>query len=234
MSFHPTFFGKNLDQALWNAASELQKEPWNIEYRMSTVDGGFVMVEVLNVPLIETAPVIPKPSRREEAAVAEPVRVTAGDVPGVPVDVPFPEAVRTVLTELTTRIGIAGALSVEEQGDVINVDLGPEHVDTLHSQQGRLLDSLQHLVNRMVHQQHGGGPAIRLDAMGQVASRESMLESMAHRLADLAVVAGGAINVETLPAAQRRTIHNALARRNDVRTESDGQGAFRRLIIKPA
>ena len=128
-----------------------------------------------------------------------------------------------------------GALSVGLRAHVGALGQGVvDRAALLHGQQGRLLDSLQHLVNRMIHQQYGGGPAIQLDAMAQVASRERRLENMAHRLADSVVVAGGAINVETLPAAQRRTIHNALARRNDVRTESDGQGAFRRLIIKPA
>ncbi len=236
VSFHPTFYGRNLDQALWEAASKLNQEPGSLEYRATTVDEGFVMVEVLNAPMIEVAPVMPvfAPQGGEAAKKAAPKRRPAGEVPKVSAELPYLQVVREVLREILGRLGLEGSFEVTERDGDVHVQLDEAHAEVLLGQDGRLLDSLRHLVNRMVHQQRQGGAAILMDVQGRLAARETALHAMAQRVADFAVALGGAVAVDTLPSSDRRLIHGALANRHDVRTESVGSGAYRRFVIRSA
>jgi spoIIIJ-associated protein len=72
-----------------------------------------------------------------------------------------------------------------------------------------------------------------VDAEGYRGRREDALTDLAQRLAEKAVKTGRPVPVEPMNPHDRRIIHVALAEHEGVRTESDGEGLFRRVVIFP-
>jgi spoIIIJ-associated protein len=56
---------------------------------------------------------------------------------------------------------------------------------------------------------------------------------LAKRLAEKAVKSGRPVPVEPMSAHDRRIVHMALVDDGRVKTESEGEGLFRRVIIHP-
>ena len=72
-----------------------------------------------------------------------------------------------------------------------------------------------------------------LDVNGEVRARERTLIARAKELAERALREGRRIELEPMPAAERRMIHLALADHPRVRTYSVGQGGNRHVVIEP-
>ena len=98
---------------------------------------------------------------------------------------------------------------------------------------GATLDALQYLINRIVSKKPSDGPGVVVDAEGYRGRREDALTDLAQRLAEKAVKTGRPVPVEPMNPHDRRIIHVALAEHEGVRTESDGEGLFRRVVIFP-
>lgn len=241
MGYHPTFYGTSLDQAVWKAASALGREPSSLEYKADRLPDGRVRLVVVDEPQVEGEAPEPEPLAEPirprggegEGRVPEGKRVAAGPVPEVPSGLPPDELAAAVLTELLKRVGTSATLKTERFEDTVRIELSDCDEELLLGQDARLLDSLQYLVTRIVQHKERGGPAVFLDIRGRREERAKRVGEMAQRLAEKAKAIGGPIAVEAATSADRRLIHNALADRRDVRTESEGAGAFRRLVVHP-
>lgn len=86
---------------------------------------------------------------------------------------------------------------------------------------------------RLFLRRHGGRVALLLDVNGKLKAREMELVSRARELAERALKEGRKIELEPMPAAERRLIHLALADHPGVRTYSVGQGNKRHVVIEP-
>lgn len=240
MAHHPTFYGTSLDQAVWKAATALGREPSSLEYRTDRLADGQVRVVIVDEPegegdAPEPEPLAePIPVRGEGVSGREPEgqRVAAGPVPEVPSGLPADELAVVVLTELLRRIGTTAAMRAERFDDAVRIELSDCDEGLLLGQEARLLDSLQYLVTRIVQHKERGGPSVFLDIQGRREERGRRIGEMAQRLADRVRDSGGAVAIEAATSADRRLIHNALADRRDVHTESEGAGGFRRLIVQ--
>lgn len=241
MSHHPTFYGTSLDQALWKAATALEREPSSLEYRTERLEDGQVKVEVVDEPKRKGTAPDPEPleepirsAEDEKKDVPKEVRIPAGDVPAVP-DGLEPDALAvTVLKELLKRVDTEAKIDCKIVDDTIRIELSDCDEDLLLGRDARVLDSFQYLVTRIVQHKERGGPSVFLDVRGQRENRAKRMTAMALRLADKVHQLGTPIAVEAATNADRRIIHNALSDRKDVRTESEGAGAFRHLVVHPA
>lgn len=238
MSHYPTYYAPNEDGALWKAAEDLGREPRSLRYRLERLDDGQVKLEILDEPEREGDP--PRPEKIERPAAhgpaPKPESKKAGDVPPVPTDGTPGETARAVLAEILGRLGQKADLVFEERVDAIRIEIeGADGADkdALLSGGGRLLDSLQFLLNRIVSQHRTDAPPIILDVEKHVRSREERISEMARRVADKVVELKVPIFIETVRSPERRIIHQTLADRADVTTESDGAGGFRRLAVLP-
>lgn len=239
MGYQPTFYGTSLDVTLWKAATALGREPNSLRYRAEERADGQFKVVVLDAPEIEGEAPAPEPFERpirrdEESQAATERRIPAGAVPQVPEGLPAEELATTVLTELLRRVGTSATLRAERSEDAVRIELKGCDEALLLGRDGRLLDSLQYLVTRIVQHKERGGPSVFLDVEGQREQRAKNVAAMALRLADKVRDVGNAVRIEGATSADRRLIHNALADRRDVRTESEGAGAFRYLVIEPS
>jgi spoIIIJ-associated protein len=124
-------------------------------------------------------------------------------------------------------------VSAFDDGERVILDAhGPES-GLVFGKKGATLDALQYLINRIVSKKPGDGPGVVVDAEGYRGRREDALTDLAQRLAEKAVKTGRPVPVEPMNPHDRRLIHVALAEHEGVRTESDGEGLFRRVVIFP-
>lgn len=104
---------------------------------------------------------------------------------------------------------------------------------------GETLRSLNHLVQKIVEKNlptDGNvtekGPSIFIDVNGYQKKRFENLKNIAHMMAERARYFKSNIEVDPMPAYERRIIHMFLEGAKDVKTESEGYGPNRRVVIK--
>jgi spoIIIJ-associated protein len=109
---------------------------------------------------------------------------------------------------------------------------------------GETLRSLNHLVQKIVeknlpviHSSEEGatperGPSVFIDVNGYQKKRFENLKNIAHMMAERARYFKSNIEVDPMPAYERRIIHMFLESAKDIKTESEGYGPNRRVVIK--
>lgn len=143
------------------------------------------------------------------------------------------ERAATVLRTILENMDVDAEVSAFDDADKIILDAhGPES-GLVIGKKGATLDALQYLVNRMVFKRPGEGPLIVVDAEGYRGRREESLGDLARKLAEKAIKSGRPVALEPMSAHDRRIVHMALVEVEGVRTESDGEGLFRRVVIYP-
>ena len=112
--------------------------------------------------------------------------------------------------------------------DIMGRDLG-----MLIGRRGENLSQLQYMVNLLVNKRNDDWVRVILDVEGYRSQREESLIGLAERVARQVSRNKRAISLEPMPANERRIVHMTLKPQPDIRTESSGEGANRRVTIFP-
>lgn len=99
--------------------------------------------------------------------------------------------------------------------------------------QGSHLSALQHIVRCILRKHLDGDVYILVDVNGYRARRERSLIGLAEEAARKAQRTGMSVELEPMNAVDRRAVHTALASYKAIKTESAGEGALRRVIVRP-
>jgi spoIIIJ-associated protein len=99
---------------------------------------------------------------------------------------------------------------------------------------GETLRSLNHIVQKIVekHETEERGPSIFIDINGYQKKRFENLKNIAHMMAERAKYFKSNIEIDPMPAYERRIIHMFLEGIKEIKTESEGTGPNRRVVIK--
>ena len=100
--------------------------------------------------------------------------------------------------------------------------------------EGETLRSLNHLVRKMAEKSTETEEIsnIFIDINGYQKKKFDNLKNVAHMMAERAKYFKSNIEVEPMPANERRIIHMFLEKIPDIKTESEGYGPNRRVVIK--
>jgi spoIIIJ-associated protein len=128
----------------------------------------------------------------------------------------------------TTGLHLSVKVRHSVAGEVLDMD-GPD-AEVLQAQTGEVLEALQHLVNQ-IFARGAGAARIVCDVHGFRATRESELQAMANLAATRVRSTGMAFTFEPMSANERRIIHLTLADKEDLYTESIGEGGDRKLRV---
>ena len=151
---------------------------------------------------------------------------------------------RDVLGEILKRMGIEATIEVREEEDRTVLDVKGPEAGLVIGKKGMTLDSLQYLIGKIIHKGHEpaaegvaeaprGKKTIIVDAEGYRTRREASLIELAHRLSEKVRKTGHVVTVNPMSPHDRRIIHITLDKVPGVTTRSEGEGAFRRLLIVP-
>ncbi len=155
-----------------------------------------------------------------EAAEASPEALAAG---------------REILEELMRHLGFDVRIDVDA-GDTSRLNVvgnadSHEALGALIGRKGERLSALQHLVNLMLSRRMGEWTRVLVDVEDYRGRRERQLQDIANRAAARVQETGKMLQLEPMPALERRWIHLALRDHPDVATQSIGEEPNRRIVI---
>ena len=151
-----------------------------------------------------------------------------------------PEALAAGQRILETLMGHLGfAATVEVAGGEtsrLNVTAQGDDRDALGAligRKGERLSALQHLVNLMLSKEMGAWTRVLVDVEDYRGRRERQLRELADRAAARVVETGKMLQLEPMPALERRWIHLTLRDHQGVATQSIGEEPNRRVVLVP-
>lgn len=145
-----------------------------------------------------------------------------------------PVVLRDLLEEIVDSLGLDVEVRVEESDGVLTGSVEGEDVGLFIGRRGQTIDAVQHLAQRIVFR--GGSPDSRVvvDADGYRERRAESLRTIALDAAEDALRSGEAIELDPMPASERRIVHEYLRERGDVQTHSEGEEPERYLVVEPS
>jgi len=98
---------------------------------------------------------------------------------------------------------------------------------------GRVLESLQFLATLMLSRGAEAPIAVQVDALSYWEKREAAILEQALNAVESVKATGRPQRLEPMDAAMRRLIHRTLAANPAVTTGSEGEGPWRKIVIRP-
>ena len=144
------------------------------------------------------------------------------------------DTAKTVLTEMLSLMGLSGTVEIASGGDTARLNVRGDDLGALIGRRGEKLASLQHIVNLIVGRREGQHHRIAIDVENYRGRREDQLRDVADRAAKRVLQTGKIIQLEAMPAVERRIVHMALLENPKVRTQSVGVEPNRRIVVLPA
>ena len=112
-------------------------------------------------------------------------------------------------------------------------ELEGEDSGLLIGRRGETLRALQLIVRLIVMNKTDRRINLSLDVEGYDTRRQQSLTNLAKRVAQRVIKTGRPIELEPMTARDRRVVHMTLSEKDDVYTESSGEGYGRRVVILP-
>ena len=137
---------------------------------------------------------------------------------------------------LMSAAGQTVTTSSEIDGDRVDVAIAGDDLGVMVGHRGATADAVLELSKAVMLKVAKGGTEVRLgvDVAGYKGLRRDALESFGGDLARQAADSGDALVLEPMGSIDRKIVHDAVNAVDGVRTESEGQGRDRRVVIRPA
>ena len=142
-------------------------------------------------------------------------------------------ALEELLEEVADGLGLDVAVDVQEGDGVLRGSLRGEDVGLFIGRRGQTIDAVQHLAQRIVFPDGPSPVRVVVDADGYRERRVETLQADAERAAEDAERSGEPVELEPMPASERRVVHEYLRERGGVETHSEGDEPERRLVVSP-
>ena len=134
---------------------------------------------------------------------------------------------------LLQRMGVEAEVQGSVKEGNLYLEVKSDEGEILIGRHGRTLESLQVLINRMANKQVKNPVRIILDIADYKKRRVDSLTKMAGRLGERAKMTGKGITIGPFSAHDRRIIHLALTENPSLKTESLGEGEWKKITIIP-
>ncbi len=127
------------------------------------------------------------------------------------------------------------AVSYDEKMNVVWFSITSPHTRLLFNRDAEALYALNHLATKIAEsilRDEENRPRVIIDANDFEKKKIESLKTVAHMMAERARYFKSSIEVDPMPAHERRVIHEFLSEMPDIKTESMGDGAKRHIVIK--
>ena len=143
------------------------------------------------------------------------------------------ELLEELLEEVAAGLGLDAEIEVQEQAGVLSGRLIGDDVGLFIGRRGQTIDAVQHLAQRIVFPDGPSPVRVQIDADGYRERRAQLLRSDADEAADEAIREGRPVELDPMPASERRIVHEHLRERGGVETYSEGEEPDRYLVVAP-
>ncbi len=141
------------------------------------------------------------------------------------------EFIKNVFKESTLDVEVE-VIEEETNSQQVLYNLKSPDLGIVIGHRGETLDALQYLTSLVVNKEVNEYFRVLLDAEGYRKRREKTLIRLAKKLARKAVQKGRKVVLEPMPPHERRIIHIALQDDERVKSYSEGQEPFRKVMIE--
>ncbi len=176
----------------------------------------------------------PAPAAAEPAAPAAPAEQAAQAQPAAePATGEKVEAAVAYFKAVAAQMGVEGFTvePVRVNGAVILRVDGP-NVGALIGRRGETMESLSYLVGLAGNRAGGDYEKFGLDVAGYRGKREKDLDALARRVGAKVQKTGRSHMFEPMNPYERRIIHSAISEMEELSSESTGEGADRRVVVR--
>ncbi len=235
------FKARSIDKAVKIAAKDLGIEPEDLQFDILD-RGASGIFGLTGVRKAKIRVHLPPPAPADAGPADEDRPYFADDQPeDVPADPPAndadQEAVFQVGEELLRRIVRAispeAAIKVQRYSDKIQFNIEGGETGILIGKRGQTLEAIQVLVDKAVRRLNGHAVRVSVDVEGYLKNKEANLIRTAERVAQKVKAKGRPASIGFMNAQDRRIIHLALKDDHAVRTQSVGDGNYRKLMVYP-
>lgn len=196
--------GRNVDEAIKNALSELKVTEDKIEVEVLE-EGSKGLFKLIG---------------------AKPARIR------VKVKRDYIYEAKAFLRDILDNMGIKAEIRIKEEADTVKISLTGPDMGILIGYRGETLDSLQYLVSLVVNKGHETAyKRVVLDTENYRLKREETLKRLAFKVAGTVRRTGKVIKLEPMNPYERRIIHSALQEDRYVKTFSEGEEPYRRVVV---
>jgi spoIIIJ-associated protein len=148
------------------------------------------------------------------------------------------EKIQTHISELLTKLGFEEkdvAVSHDEKSNTVWFAITSPHTRLLFNRDAEALLALNHLATKMaesIAREDDKRPRVIIDANDFEKKKIDNLRGIAHMMAERARYFKASVDVDPMPAHERRIVHEFLSEMTDITTESKGDGDKRHIVIK--
>ena len=239
------FKGKNVDQALLNASDELNLPAEKIKHEVLAYGSsgifGLVGVKKAKIKVFvdedEQKSIRPKPleSKKPEPEKKAPIDDTIGTgslMTKEEEDFFVTSGIQS-LQKIIDGITSGATVNLDQQGGKLLFTVLGGDSGVLIGKRGQTLEAIQYLLEKMINKKSTNRVRVVVDVEGYLEKRKTNLEQMASRLAEKAIRTKKPVTIGQMNAHDRRIVHIHLKDEKGVRTQSLGDGYFRKLMIFP-
>jgi spoIIIJ-associated protein len=143
------------------------------------------------------------------------------------------EILEQLMAQLDFHVRVEIKAGETNRLNVVGEGAEKESLGALIGRKGERLSALQHLVNLLLSKRVGEWTRILVDVEDYRGRRERQLRDLANRAAERVLETGKMLQLEPMPALERRWIHLALRDHDRVGTQSIGEEPNRRVVVLP-
>ena len=244
MTEYAEFEGKNVDKALKKASVELNLEVDQLDYDVVSYGSsgifGLVGTKKAKIrvktngagiaPEIESEAKVEARNLVNDAFEDEPVqdRANSDEV----MDQAMAEG-RIFLEQLVQYISEGAKIECERRNGRLVFKVEGGNSSLLIGKKGQTLESIQYLIEKVVNKKNEARIRVLVDVEGYLGARKANLQRLAAKLAEKAQKLSKPVTIGQMNAYDRRIVHLHLKENTAVRTQSVGEGYYRKLIIFP-
>ncbi|MBI4379533.1 MAG: protein jag [Nitrospinae bacterium] len=138
-----------------------------------------------------------------------------------------------VLQRILSGMKIDARVEGDEKDDIVHLKILSNLGGILIGRRGETLDSLEHIVDRIVNRKFEDRVNILVDTEDYRERRREKLSRLAKKLARQVRLTGKSAEISSMNARDRKIIHMALQDDSSVETMSEGEGFERKVVISP-
>ena len=200
------YTGKNVEEALQSALTELNVSIEQIEYEVLEKESGGFLGLLGGKP----ARIAVKLKEKDLCQIAS-----------------------KFLHEILTAMGLDTQIEAKftDSRDEIDIDLSGNDMGVLIGKRGATLDSLQYLVSLIVKKESDSYIKVKLDTENYRERRKETLENLAKNIASKVKKTRHNVSLEPMNPYERRIIHSCLQGDSYVETHSEGEEPFRKVVV---
>ncbi|MDR2654952.1 MAG: protein jag [Oscillospiraceae bacterium] len=139
---------------------------------------------------------------------------------------------REFLFSVVDAMGLEGvAINVKKEENSALLTLNGEDLGCIIGHHGEILDALQYIVGLVINQEDGEYFRITLDCGNFRKKREKSLEGLAEKIARQVLKYGKPVSLEPMNPYERRIVHSAIQKIDNVTSSSTGEEPNRCVVI---